>query len=340
MAHQRLRFLDPDELAQIGDLELIARTLVQGMRGGMHRSAQSGVSVEFAQYRPYVQGDDPRRIDWKLYGRSDRLYLKQSHEERNLTCTLLLDSSASMDYGSGGERRESERDGIRRPIAGRSTGGRPERKNRRGHTKFRYAQMLAAAIAMMLYDQKDAVGLVVYDEAVRHSVPARLVRHHLHRLLATMEEASPAGGTDTAGTLAFLGDVLPPRGMIVLISDLLHPLDAMIEHLRSLRAMRHDVIVLQISDPAERDFTFEDPVTLIDAESDAETFVLPEAVRAEYLENRRLHFERLRRECLKAEIDLYEFSTDEPLDYALEAFLRHRQLLRRQRRQASTARRG
>lgn len=342
----RLQFLDPEELAQIGDLELIARTLVQGLRGGVHRSPQAGASIEFAHYRPYVQGEDPRRMDWKLYARSDRLYLKQSLEERNLACTILVDSSASMNFGSGRSarnggngrggkngrgavaiNRRAGREGAREGLASRALGLAGAR--RPTYTKFRYAQMLAAALATLLTDQKDAVGLAIYDERIRSAIPARMVRHHLHRILSELERAQPQGRTDTAATLAYLGDVLPPRGMVILISDLLHPLDAMLEHLRSLRAMRHDVLVLQVSDPAERDFTFDEPVTLVDAESETETFVMPERVRREYLENRRRHFEKLREECLKAEIDLREFSTDEPLDYALEAFLRHRRTLAR-----------
>lgn len=291
---QTLEFIDPAQLAKIKDLELLARTVVEGFMVGLHRSPHSGTSIEFAQYRPYAQGDSLRFVDWKLYGRSDRLYIKQFHEETNLRCTVLLDCSASMDYGSG------------------------------ELTKFRYAAILAACLAMMLSEQKDAFGLVAYHEKVVEHVPARGDRLHLKRILIDLENLRPAKSTDTAGTLGFVGDVIQPRGMIILISDLLHPIEDMVDHLRSLRARRHDVVVMQISDPAERDFPFERSATFIDAEDDQELFAIPDMVRENYLANRRRHFESLRRECLSGEIDLEEFSTDEPLDRALTYFIHRR----------------
>ncbi len=291
---QTLQFIDPTQLARISDLHLLARTVVEGFLSGMHRSPHAGASIEFAQYRPYAQGDDLRFVDWKLYGRTDRLHVKQFQDETNLRCTLLLDCSASMDYGSG------------------------------ALTKFKYAQMLVAALAMILRSQRDAVGLIAYHEKRVTHLPPRSDELHLRRILSEVQRLAPERATNTESTLQFLGDVLKPRGMVILVSDLLHPADAMIDQLRSLRARRHDVIVFQISDRAEQTFPFERSTTFIDAESTSELFAVPDLVREQYLENRSKHFDAIRRECLAGEIDLKEFSTDEPLDRALTFYFHHR----------------
>ncbi|MCH7959886.1 MAG: DUF58 domain-containing protein [Candidatus Hydrogenedentes bacterium] len=286
--------IDPAELASIGDLQLIARTVVEGLMSGLHRSPHSGSSIEFAQYRAYAQGDDPRFVDWRLYGRTDRLYIKQYEEETSLRCTLLLDCSASMDYTS------------------------------HAVSKFTYARMLAAALAMILHEQRDAPGLVAYHHDLVEYVPARSGASHLRRIFVELDNVVPEGRTDTPRALKRLSDVLKPRGMVVLISDLLHPLDEMIDHLKSLRARRHDVLVLQISDPAEQTFPFEQSVTFVDAETGREQFAVPDAVREDYLKNRAAHFDRIRKDCLASEIDVAEFVTTEPLDRALRYFLHHR----------------
>ena len=261
---------------------------------GLHRSPHSGSSIEFAQYRPYTQGDELRNVDWKLYGRTDRLHIKQYEEETSLRCTLLLDCSASMDYSS--------------------------------HvlTKFEYARMLAACLSMLLHRQRDSAGFVAYHQKLVQYIPPLSNPHHLRRLFVELENLEPQGTGDTAGALHFLGDVLKPRGMVVLISDLLHPIEDMIDHLKSLRARRHDVVVLQISDPAEQTFPFDSSATFVDAESGDEQYAVPGAVREEYLKTRQEHFDYIRRECLANEIDIAEFTTDEPLDRALHYFLNHR----------------
>lgn len=286
--------IEPEQLAGVSDLELLARTVVEGMRTGIHRSPKTGSSVEFAQYRPYTQGDDLRFLDWKLFARTDRLHLKQFQEETNLQATLLLDCSGSMDYGSGSV------------------------------TKFRYAVMLCAALSMVLQGQGDSQAFVAYHHELLEHLPHGSGRRHLRRVLSTLAQQKPAERTDAPKALRYLGDVLRPRGMIILISDLLHPLDEMLEHLRSLRARRHDVMVLQISDPTEQDFTFDGAVTLVDAEDGREQFVVPDAVREAYLENRRNHFDAVRAACMAAEIDIAEFTTNQPLDHALRHTIMHR----------------
>ncbi len=292
--HQTTQFIDPVQLARIADLQLLARSVVAGLSTGMHRSAHSGASIEFAQYRPYAQGDDPRSVDWHVYARTDRLYIKQHLRETNMRCTILLDCSASMDYSSGTV------------------------------TKFQYARMLAACLALILTRQKDAVGFIGYHHDLCVYVPPRSSPQHMRRVLVELDNLRPAGATDTARALHYVGDVIHPRGMVVLISDLLHPVDETIDHMRSLRARRHELIVLQMSDPAEQTCPFDRAATFLDAEGADERFAIPQLVREEYLENRRRHFDFIRRECLAAEIDLAEFTTTEPLDRALHYFIHRR----------------
>ena len=291
---RHIQFIDPAQLARIKNLQLLARSVVEGLGAGLHRSPHAGASIEFAQYRPYAQGDDPRFVDWRLYGRTDRLHIKQFQEETNLRCTVVLDCSASMSYASA------------------------------GLSKFHYGRMLCACFAFLLNQQKDEAGFVAYHHELLHYLPPRGGIKHLRGILSSLEGLEAGGATDTAGALRFLGDVIRPRGMVVLITDLLHPLEETVEHLRSLRARRHDLLVLQISDPAEQTFPFDRAVTFVDAEDGREQFTIPEAVREQYLETRKRHFDTIRRECLAEEIDIKEFNTDQPLDHALHFFLRRR----------------
>jgi uncharacterized protein (DUF58 family) len=291
---QSLRFINPEELANVSDLQLLARTVVDGLMSGLHRSPHSGSSIEFAQYRPYTQGDDLRKVDWRLFGRTDRLHIKQFEEEATMRTTVLLDCSGSMDYTS------------------------------HAVTKFDYARMLAATLAVLLRRQRDAVGLIAYHhELIKYISPISNDRH-IRRILVELDNVDPEGHTDTPGALTYLGNVLKPHGMVILISDLLHPIDEMIDHLKSLSARNQDVLVMQISDPAEQTFPFDETLTFVDAETGEEQFAVPDAVREQYLANRQEHFEKIRHECLQAEIEITEFTTSEPLDRALHFYLNHR----------------
>lgn len=288
------RNIAPEDLAQVRDLWLLAQTLVAGQQLGLHRSPHSGVSVEFAQYRPYTQGDDPRFVDWRRYARSDRLHIKEFHEETNMRCTLLLDCSASMGYGTT------------------------------ALTKFRYAQILAASLAWLLTVQHDEVALAAYHTSIGLHIPFRRRSHQVRRLIAAIEGLTPSGATETAGALEWAGSAMTARGMVVLISDLLEPLEVVETQLRALRARRHDVIVFQVADVAEETFPFDGDVTLQDVEGLGERPANPDGIRAEYLARRTAHFDRIREVCLAFEIDYATLRTDAPLDGALQAFLHHR----------------
>lgn len=289
--------IDLETLSRVGDLDLIARTIVRGMGAGIHTGLLSGTSAEFKQYRTYSQGDDIRYLDWRAYGRSDRLYVKEYEEESSLRAMLLLDCSASMNYGS---------------LA---------------WTKFAYARMLVSALCLIFQNQHDRVGLLTYHYKVINHIPPKTGARQSRLVWSTLQNLEPAGHTDPDPPLTLLGEILPARGMVVLISDLLHPLDTILRQLRSLRARRHDVTVLALADPAEISFSFEQPLTLVDMEHQREVLVIPEDARAAYLESRRQHFETIRTACLASEVTLVEVSTDTPLGAVLRTVLEHRRHL-------------
>lgn len=215
--------LPPEELLRIGSLDLIARLAVEGTMAGRHRSPGRGGALEFAEHRPYVPGDDLRRVDWKVYGRTDRFYVRESEAETNLRATLVIDASASMDFASG---------------------GRP--------TKWRYARALAAALAHLLISQQDAVGLAVFGSDLKAFVPPRGGRLQRARILETLEAVDPAGETAPESPFRKLAERLPRRGLLVVVSDLLAPPERFLPGLRYFRSRKHELVVLHLLDPAER----------------------------------------------------------------------------------------
>ena len=286
-----LRFLDPTVIARIGSMELRARAVVEGFLSGLHRSPAQGFSVEFSEYRQYMPGDDTALIDWKLYARSDRHYVKKFEEETNLECHLLLDVSGSMGYGSGGV------------------------------TKQEYGTYLAASIAYLMNRQHDAVGLLAFaDRIVRH-LPASGRPGHLRRLLLALDALRAERGSDLSKPLDRLAEALSRRGMAVLISDLLDDPAAVIRGLRHLRFRGVDVIVFHLLDPAELTFPFENAARFRDLESGAELTAVPSAVRERYLQEIQDFIALYRRELQLAGIDYCLVDTSKALDEALLAYL-------------------
>lgn len=306
-----LQLLDPVQLARIADLQLLVRIVVQGFMLGLHRSPVYGSSIEFAQYRPYAQGDDPRFVDWKLYARTDRLHVKQFQDETNLRCLIALDCSASMDYRSI-------------PVS-----------------KFQYAQMLAACLTMILAQQKDAVGLIGYQQSRVVYLPSRHSPNHIRRLLVELANCKAEKTMDFKTAVFDICNLLRPGGMVILITDLLQPLPSILEPIQLLRARHQDVLLFQIGDPAEIDFSFDRSVTLVDSETAREQFVTPDTVREEYLRRRAHHYSSIRETCLASDIEYVELSTNEPLDRALNIILQRRNrflhLSRRKRNYAAGA---
>ncbi len=285
------QFLDPAVIARLGTLELRARTIVEGFLAGLHRSPFKGFSVEFAEYRQYLPGDDLQTIDWKVYARSDRFYVKKFEDETNLDCHLMVDASGSMAYGS------------------------------RGITKFEYAACLAASLGYLMTRQRDAVGLTAFDETIVEMLPASAKPGHLRALLLALDRLRPGRATDVSKPLHRLADALSKRGMVVLISDLLDDPAAVIKGLRHFHFRGTDVIVFHVLDPDELEFPFERATRFEDLETHEEVMAVPGVVREHYLREIGALVDRYRRELGGAGIDYHLVSTAQPLELALMAYL-------------------
>ncbi|HTM27577.1 MAG TPA: DUF58 domain-containing protein [Vicinamibacterales bacterium] len=287
-----LRFLDPAVIARLGSMELKARTVVEGFLSGLHRSPFKGFSVEFAEYRQYMHGDDLSTLDWKVYARSDRHYVKKFEEETNLECQLLLDVSASMAYRGGA------------PMS-----------------KIEYGSVLAASLAYLMNRQRDATGLIEFDEKITARLPARARPGHLHGILLALEKIRPGSRSDVGRPLQQLADALAKRSLAVLISDLLDDPDGVIRGLKHLRFRGTDVIVFQLLDPYELQFPFKGAARFTDVESAEVITADPARVRHGYLaalETMRSQYEQ---ELRGNGIDFLTLDTSKPLDFALLAYL-------------------
>jgi uncharacterized protein (DUF58 family) len=273
---------------------LRARTVVEGFWHGLHRSPYHGFSVEFTEYRPYSPGDDPRYLDWRLVARTDRYFIKKFEDETNLRCHLLIDNSRSMTFGS------------------------------RGYTKATYANTLAATLAYFLSKQGDAVGLLTFDEGVREYLPARNRPGHLRHLMLALDQ--PAGGTatDLTAPLRRMAELLRKRGLVVLVSDLLAPVETLETSLALLTAAGHEVILFQLLDPAELTFKFNDAARFLDLESGRDLFLEPELARKEYVRRLEAHIAGIETVCSRLGMSFQRLATDQPLELALFDFLKAR----------------
>ena len=287
-----LRFLDPAVIARLGTMELKARTVVEGFLSGLHRSPYKGFSVEFAEYRQYLPGDDLSAIDWKVYARSDRHYVKKYEEETNLECHLLLDVSASMAYRGAA------------PMS-----------------KLEYGSVLAASLAFLMHRQRDATGLIAFDERIAFRLPAGARPGHLHSLLLALERLQPGTRSDVGRPLHQLAEALVKRSLVVLISDLLDDPDPVIKGLRHLKFRGTDVVVFQLLDPNELTFPFRGASRFKDLESADEVTADPESLRASYLRELASLTLRYDRELRGSGIDYVQLDTSQPLDFALLAYL-------------------
>lgn len=301
-ANQRasgLSLVDPQTLMRIKSLELRAKIVVQGFLSGLHRSPHHGFSVEFSEYRQYTPGDDLRYLDWRLLARTDRYYLKRFEDETNLRCHLLVDLSRSMGYGS------------------------------LKYTKVEYARTAAATLAYFLSMQRDAVGVVTFDEQIAEYLPARYRPGHLHRLMLCLERAVAGKSTDLAAPLEQVASAVRKRGLVVLISDLLTEIESLKTRLGFLRSQGHEVVLLRVLDPAELSFDFNKPAMFIDLESSRDLYVDPAHARQNYQQSFSKHAEELATICRELGIGLYQLSTAQPLELALFDFLQSRARFRR-----------
>lgn len=291
------KYLDPQTLAKLEGLQLRARTIVEGYVAGLHRSPYQGFSIEFAEHREYSPGDDLRYLDWKVFGRTDKFYLKEFEEETNLVCYLLLDTSESMHYRSAAAAM----------------------------SKFEYAQCEAAALAHLVLQQQDSVGLVTFDREIRAIVRPSGNPSHFKQLLHVMEGASGGEKTATGPIFHDLAERFKKRGIVVILSDLFDDVDTMLAGLKHFRHRRHEVVLFHVLDPAELEFPFQQATLFQGLEQMGNVLVEPKSLRKAYLREFDHFLHQLQRGCRQHRIDYVPMRTDQSLDVALTAYLGSRQ---------------
>jgi uncharacterized protein (DUF58 family) len=288
--------LQPETLAKLHGLALKARLIVEGFVTGLHRSPYQGFSVEFAEHREYVPGDDLRYVDWKAYGKSDRYYLKRFEEDTNFSCLLVLDTSESMQYQS----------------------------SKAAVSKLEYAKMAAAALAQLVVHQQDAVGLATFDSELRRFIRPSSQASHLRNLIGILEETHPAGETAIGPLMHELAERLKKRGLVIVFSDFFDDVESLTMGLKHFRHRRHDVTLMQVIDPAEQDFDFDEPTLFQGLEGLPEQMTDPRALRTAY----RAEFEeflwQVRGVCRNLAMDHVLLRTDRPLDVPLREYLTRR----------------
>jgi uncharacterized protein (DUF58 family) len=293
---QSRKYSDPDVIAQISDLNLRSRRLVEGAISGLHRSPFHGFNIEFAEYREYTPGDDLRRLDWRVFARSDRHYIKQYEEESNVRVTFLVDASASMNYRGSATL-----------------------------SKFDYAATLVVALSMLLTRQQDPVGMVLFDEAATTILPPSATQAQILVLSDLLERCQPARKTELGGLLLTLADQFRRRNLLVIVSDLFTDLNVLYDGLNRLRFSGHEVLVMQVLDRDELELPFEGPTIFRDIEGDEELFAEPWAFRRSYQNAINDFLETVRRECGARGYDHVRFVTDLPLGASLSYFLHYRE---------------
>ena len=292
MANGDRSYFDPLVLARLSNLYLRARWVVEGIMSGIHRSRSKGFSVEFESHREYSPGDELRRIDWKALGKFDRYFNKETEDETNLRATLVLDASASMDYGSN------------------------------GITKFEYASILTASLAYLILKQQDAAGVVIFSDRVESFIPPKAKRGHVFEILRALEGHRPSGETNTGKILQEIAGKMKRRGMVILVSDLLDEPEEVLKGLRLFRFNGHDVIVFHVMDSAEIELPFDGNILFEDLEQAAlKVTADPQTIRQAYRGVVDEFIDRLRKECHASSIDYQLVSTSTPLDRALVSYL-------------------
>ena len=293
------RFVDPVVLARVGNLELVARSVVDGFINGLHRSPYFGASVDFAEHRGYTPGDDIRRVDWKLFGRTDRFYIKEYEADSNSNFAVFLDVSKSMGFGS------------------------------RGITKLEYGQILAGCLTYLVHRQRDRVGFVAFDDDIVEHVPPSA--KHMDVTLHVLDRLKPSRPGQLAPPLKKLAEHFARRGVLVLISDFYEDPETVLEAIAPLRFRGHDIIAFHVLDPAEIEFNYDEASAFEDLESGEQIPIVPEALAEQYRQLMREHTEALRSKFSELRIDYALLNTSTPLDHALFSYLSMREQLSRSR---------
>ncbi len=296
--HQSYRdYLNPEIVSRLKNMALRARLVVEGFITGLHQSPYHGFSVEFAEHRQYMPGDSLRNVDWKVYGKTDRFYIKQYEEETNLKAYLVVDASSSMDFGSG-------------PIS-----------------KFQYATYLAAALSYLMMEQRDAVGLAVFDDQVQKFLPPRSIRSYLNVILSALETPTTHRKTQVGKALHQVAERIHRRGLVIILSDLMDDPSEILSGLKHFRHDEHEVLVFQILDPMELNFSYTRDTIIEDLETGQEITTQPWHIRADYRRLVRDFTETLKRECRKDKVDYNLLDTTLSYDQALFEYLNKRRRL-------------
>ena len=295
------KYADPEILAQISSLTLRARRVVEGTISGMHKSPFHGFAVEFAEYREYVPGDDLKRLDWRVFGRTDRHYIKEYEQESNLRAWIVLDASASMRYGSN------------------------------SMSKFDYGATLAASLATLLVEQQDPVGLALFDSQPRQVIPPAATQANLVRMIGELQNSAPDRQTELGGSLRTLSEQIKQRGLVIMVSDLLTNLDAFFDGIARLQYRGHEIIVFQVLDRDEIELPFDDNVLFKDIEGTEQLFAEPWAFRQAYRNAMQEFIAKVKSGCGSRTIDHLLLLTDDDLGTALSHYLHQRARLQHSR---------
>ena len=294
----KTKYLDPTIISKLDNMALIARLVVEGFIVGLHKSPYHGFSVEFAEHRPYMPGDEIKNIDWKVYGKTDRYYIKEYEEETNLRSYIFLDKSGSMGYGSGSV------------------------------SKLEYGKYLAASMAYLMLQQQDAISLTTFDSKVDNYYPPLAKRSHLNRILAELERTEHNGEGNISGFLHERAEKINKRGLIILISDLFEKPEQIVRALKHLRHYNHEIIVFNIMDPQEEEFEFNRQTRFVDMEDQSVLETEPWHIQGDYKSLIEKHVTNLQSQCRNNNIDYFHLTTDQNLDVALTEYLNKRKKLR------------
>lgn len=288
------KYLDPSALARLQGLELKARMVVEGSISGMHKSPFKGFSVEFSEHKPYIAGDDLRYIDWKMYGKTDKFFIKQFEEDTNVKSYILLDSSSSMAFGHD------------------------------DYNKFNYASFMAICLSYLMLSQRDSVGLTAFDRSVAHFIPPRNDAGHLHHMVSVLEKLQPDAGTNICHALKYLASYIKRRALIILISDLIDNQDNVLKHLAFLRKMKHEIIILHLVHPDEQNLPFRGTSRFIDSESDAKFHASSDTIRKSYRNNLERFLDTYKTRCWQLDINYHRMILDQPVESAILDFIAQR----------------
>ncbi len=302
MPGQQYKYFTPAQGAQLRRLEITVRGVVEGVFAGLHKSPHKGFSIEFAEHREYVPGDEIKHLDWTVLAKTDRYYIKQYEQETNLRATICLDASNSMRYGT---------------AALNGPGG----KKFEHVTKFEYAATLAASLAFMLSNQQDLVGLMAFDSAIKLEIPQGNGPSHLHQIFISLEKLTPGRTTDISGVLHLLANKIPRRGLVFVISDFFDDADKLITALQHLRHARHQLVLIQVLDRAETDLAYNRPITFEDMEDGSRLQIDPKLIRDEYRREVQAFLDMLKTRCGQFRIDYVAAYTDVPWDKQIRDLL-------------------